>query len=178
MTNDEAAGARGQPAIGPDHPSPEQRRGAKIRGAGRVNKAAEWGKRKYAGSFVDSLWRRLDALDFMNQAMILAATLLLCAFPFALVLAALTGRSATRVVARRLGLNPQAAGEVSHLVTSTSATSAAVTGLAWAFFILAGLAIAGAIQGRYERIFDLRPRGARDMPRKLIWLGVTVGWVR
>jgi membrane protein len=64
-----------------------------------------------------------------------AATLMLLAFPFVLVLAALSGRSAVGPMARRLGLNHQAAADVGHLFTSSSATSQAVTGLAWVFFI-------------------------------------------
>ena len=45
--------------------------------------------------------------------------------------------------------------------------SAAATGLAWAFFVLAGISVAAAIQELYARVFELRPRGANDMPRKL-----------
>jgi membrane protein len=141
----------------------------------RVQRATEWGKAKYAGSAVEALWKRLDALDFMNQAMNLAATLLLCAFPFVLVLTALTGVSSANVVARRLGLNQQASADISHLIAPSSATSAAVTGLAWVFFILAGIAVAATAQAIYLRIFDLPPRGMRDMPRKVIWLAITVG---
>ena len=60
----------------------------------RAKRAAEWGKNKYTGSWAEHLWHQLDAADFMNQAMFLAATLLLCAVPFMLVTTALTGRSA------------------------------------------------------------------------------------
>ena len=36
----------------------------------RVRRAAEWGKTKYAGSIAEGLWRRLDAMDFINQGML------------------------------------------------------------------------------------------------------------
>jgi len=143
----------------------------------RVRRGIESGKEKYAGSSAEYLWNRLNALDFMNRAMLFAATLLLLAFPFLLVLAALSGRSAVGPVARRLGLNHQAAAAVGHLFTSSSATSHAVTGLAWLFFILSGLAVAGAIQGLYEQIFGLGSRGVKETHRRLIWLAFWVGWL-
>jgi len=143
----------------------------------RVRRGIEAGKEKYTGSSAEYLWNRLNALDFMNRAMLFAATLLLLAFPFLLVLAALSGRSAVGPVARRLGLNHQAAAAVGHLFTSSSATSHAVTGLAWLFFILSGVAVAGAIQGLYEQIFGLGSRGVKDTHRRLIWLAFWVGWL-
>jgi hypothetical protein len=45
-------------------------------------------------------------------------------------------------LARRLGLNQQAAADVGGLFTSSAATSSAVTGTAWVFFILGGIAAA------------------------------------
>src|SRR6516164_8594634 len=146
-----------QPADQPDQPPPQRQAGIKAHDQPdtrrRVSRAAEWGQKKYAGSWAEYLWHRLDAADFLNQAMLLAATLLLCAVPFFLVAAALTGRSAVSALTARLGLSQQAAADVGHLFTSASATSNAVTGLSWAFFILGGIAAATAIQGLYQRVF-------------------------
>ena len=141
----------------------------------RVRHGIEAAKGKYAGSSAEHLWRRLDAMDFINRGMLFAATLLLCLFPFLIVANALAGRSVTSGLARRLGLNQQAAADVGALFTSSAATSSAVTGTAWVFFILGGIAAATAIQGLYEAAFELEGRGARDMPRRLIWLAVLVG---
>jgi membrane protein len=145
-------------------------------GVQRVRRAAEWGQEKYAGSSAEYLWHRLDAVDFMNQAMLLAATLLLCAVPFMLIATALAGRSAVTTLTVRLGLNKQAAADVGHLFTSTSATSNAVTGLSWAFFILGGIAAATAIQQLYQRVFGQKPRGLPDRLRAVIWLVLVAGW--
>jgi len=145
-------------------------------GVRHARRAAEWGKAKYAGSWAESLWHRLDVVDFMNQAMLLAATLLLCAVPFILITAALAGRSIVPELSWRLGLNRQAAADLGHLFTSGSATTAAVTGLSWVFFILAGMAAATALQQLYQRVFDQHPRGVRDKLRALIWLALDVGW--
>ena len=65
----------------------------------------------------------------------------------------------------RLGLSQQAAADVGHLFTSASATSNAVTGLSWAFFILAGIAAATQAQRLYQRVFGQDPRGPRDRLR-------------
>ena len=148
-----------------------------LAGVRHARRAAEWGQAKYAGSWAESLWHRLDVVDFMNQAMLLAATLLLCAVPFLLVMAALAGRSIVPELSWRLGLSRPAAADLGHLFTSASATSAAVTGLSWVFFILAGIAAATAFQQLYQRVFDQRSRGARDKLRAVIWLALTVGWI-
>ena len=84
-------------------------------GVRRVQRAAEWGKAKYAGSLAEDLWRRLDAMDFINRGMVFAATLLLCLFPFLIVVSALAGRSAAQSLARHTGLNRQAAADLGHL---------------------------------------------------------------
>jgi len=148
-----------------------------LAGVRRARRAAEWGKAKYAGSWAESLWHRLGVVDFMNQAMLLAATLLLCFVPFLLVLTALAGRSIVPELSWRLGLSKQAAADLGHLFTSASATSAAVTGLSWVFFILAGIAAATAVQQLYQRVFEQHPRGARDKLRAVIWLALAVGWI-
>ena len=169
-----------QPADQPDQPPPQRQAGIKAHDQPdtrrRVSRAAEWGQKKYAGSWAEYLWHRLDAADFMNQAMLLAATLLLCAVPFFLIATALTGRSAVRALTVRLGLSQQAAADVGHLFTSSSATSNAVTGLSWAFFILAGIAAATAVQALYQRVFGQDPRGLRDKLRAVIWLALVAGW--
>ena len=142
---------------------------------GRVRHGTEVAKGKYAGSAAEHLWRRLDAMDFINRGLLFAATLLLCLFPFLIIANALAGQSAATGLARHLGLNQQAAADVGGLFTTSAATSSAVTGTAWVFFILGGIAAATAIQGLYETAFELEPRGARDMLRRLIWLAVLVG---
>jgi membrane protein len=114
-------------------------------------------------------------MDFINRGMLFAAVLLLCFFPFLIIVNALAGQPATTGLVRRLGLNQEAAADVSHLFTSSSATSSAITGSSWVFFVLGGIAAAAAIQELYERVFDLEGRGMKDMPRRLIWLAVLIG---
>jgi membrane protein len=145
-------------------------------GARRARRAAEWAKQKYAGSSAEYLWNRLNAIDFINQGMLFAATLLLCFFPFLIVLDALAGRSAAGSLARHAGLNKQAAADVSQLFASSAATSNAAVGTtSMVFFVLGGIAAATALQQLYERAFGLDPRGMKDILRRLIWLAVLMG---
>ena len=143
----------------------------------RIRRGIEVGKQKYAGSSADALWKRLNSVDFLNQGMIFAGTLLLCAFPLFIVANSVAGRSAPSALARRLGLNRQAAGDLEHLFNSSHATVASVSGFAWVFLILSGFAMAASLQGLYQRIFGLDSRTTRDMPRALIWLVLIVAWL-
>lgn len=145
-------------------------------GEQRARRAAEWGKTKYAGSVAEDLWRRLDAMDFINQGMLFAATLLLCFFPFLIVASALAGRSVVTTLARDTGLDSQAAAAVGHLFAPSAATASAVVGTAsMVFFVLGGIAAATALQEIYELAFDLPHRGMKDIPRRLAWLAVLIG---
>ena len=180
MALDGSPGSPGQPADVPGAPrngQPAVKAHDQPRFGRRVRHGIEAAEEKYSGSAAEDLWHRLDALDFMNQAMILTGTLLLCALPFLLATAGLAGVSAESSLARRLGLNQQATADFSHLFTSTGATSAPVTGISFALLVLFGLAGVSVVQELYLRAFSLDPRGIRDLPRKLIALGLTVGWI-
>lgn len=146
------------------------------RRARRARQAAEWGKKKYTGSWAEDLWRRLKAMDFINRGMLFAATLLLCFFPFIIVASALAGRSVVHTVARATGLNSQAAAAAGHLFASSAATANAVVGTtSMVFFVLGGIAAATALQQIYEQAFGLPHRGLRDILALLAWLGVVIG---
>lgn len=163
----------------PEQPAPERATDGSAPGTPRwhgrrARQAIERGKQKYAGSSAESLWGRLSAMDFLNQALLLAATLLLCAIPFFLVLNALAGRSLIPVMTHRMGLTRQASNDVGDLFASTAATSSSITGASYVLFVLGGLAAASTIQQLYLRIFDL-PAQKRDRLRVLAWLGLVVG---
>jgi membrane protein len=143
----------------------------------RIRRRIEAGKQKYSGSSADVFWHRLNSVDFLNQGIIFAATLLLCAFPFLIVTDALAGQSTAHALGRRLGLNRQAAGDVGHMFTSSHATLASVTGVAWVFLVLGGYSVASSLQGLYQRVFGLDSRTTRDAPRALTWLVLLVAWL-
>jgi membrane protein len=145
-------------------------------GRPRLRRAARWGKKKYAGSAAEDLWRRLDAVDVINQGTLFAATLLLCFFPFLIVASALAGRPVVKTLARYTGLNSQAAADTGHLFAPSAATASAIAGTtSMVFFVLGGVAAATALQQIYERVFDLPHRGMKDIPRRLAWLALLIG---
>ena len=173
-TPDQPARERGQPSSGTRASTKSHDRPVIGR---RVRRGIEVSKEKYSGSAAEDLWHRLDALDFMNQAMVLAGTFLLCVFPFLIVLSDLAGRGAASTFSRRLGLNQQAAADMGHLFTSSGATSATITTACLILLVLFALAGASVVHELYLRIFGLDPRGTRDLLRKLIRVGLVVGWL-
>ncbi len=121
------------------------------------------------------LARRLQAADLSKQGLLLAAVLLLCFLPFLLVIESVSGRNDASGFIRRLGLTGDAAHAVRQALTAPTALSTAISGLNWVFFILFGMAAAGAIQELYERVFEVKGRGLRDAPRRVVWLAVALG---
>jgi membrane protein len=168
-----------QPASGPGQrlgTRPTGMTAAAGRGVRRARWAAQWGKKKYAGSLAEDVRRRLDAMDFLNRGMVFAATLLLCFFPFLIVVSALAGRPAAQSLVRYTGLNSQAAADVGHLFVSSAATTSAVVGTAsMMFFVLGGIATATALQEIYEQAFDLPHRRIKGLLHRLAWLAVLIG---
>jgi membrane protein len=145
-------------------------------GVGPVRQAAEWGKKKYAGSFAEDLWHRLDAMDFINRGVMFAATLLLSLFPFLIVVSALAGSSVVSTLARSTGLNGQATADLGRLFASSEATVSAMVGTAsMVFLVLGGIAAATALQEIYEEAFALPHMGTSIIPRRLAWLAVLIG---
>lgn len=121
------------------------------------------------------LVRRLQSADVINQGMLFAAVLLLCFVPFLLIIESLAGRNNASGLIRRFGLTGEAAHAVRQALTSPAAPSTAVSGLGWVFFVVAGIAAAAALQDLYERVFEVKGRGFRDTPQRIVWLAATLG---
>ena len=141
-----------------------------------VRRAAEWGKKKYAGSWLKTCGAGWTRWMSSTRGMLFAATLLLCFVPFLIVVSALGGWSAAETLTRYTGLNSQAATDVGHLFASPEATASAVVGTtSMVFFVLNGIAAATALQEIHEQAFDLPHRGMKYIPRRLAWLAVLIG---
>jgi membrane protein len=121
-------------------------------------------------STAGSLWKRLSALDFMNQAFVFASLLMICVFPFLIVVSALESQNAGHSLASHIGLNREASNIVSGLFASSSATSNALTAGSIVTLVFGAVTLSGAIQGFYEQIFELPRRGMRDVHRLLGWV--------
>ena len=151
-------------------------RGRSTRRAGaRVTAWTVAGRQRFAGSLAEDLWRRLTAMDVLNRGMLFAATELLCLFPFLIVARAITDQSTTTDAIRRFGLDHDAANAVTKALVPPSTASHGVTAVSYVLFVLAGLAVAGAVQELYQATFDVRGRGLKDIPRRLVWLVAFAG---
>jgi membrane protein len=118
---------------------------------------------------------RFQSADVINRGMLFAAVLFLCLVPFLIVLQSVAGRTEAEGFIKRFGLTGEAAYAVRKALTAPVATSTAVNGLSWVFFVLGGIAAAAAIQELYEKVFDVEGRGMRHTPQRVMWLGVTTG---
>ncbi len=132
-------------------------------------------RERYEGSSAESVWRRLNAMDFINQGMQFAALLLLAFLPFIIVVSSLAGRDAATGIARHLGLNHEATMLVGQVFNPASKTAAVLNIRGILFALLGGIGTAGTLQVIYERIFDLPSRGMKDFHRQLVWIAVIVG---
>lgn len=130
------------------------------------------------------LVRRLQSADVINQGLLFAAVLLLCFVPFVLIVESLAGRNNASGLIRRFGLTGEAARAVELALTSPAAPSAAISGLGWVILIVSGIAAAAAIQELYGQVFEVKGRGLRDTPQRVVWLaaatavGTVGGWTQ
>jgi membrane protein len=134
------------------------------------------GRRKFEAGAAGDLWHRLMVLDIVNQSMVFAATLLICAFPFLIFLDTLQGRSFAARVTRRLGLDEQAAAQLQALF-KTNATQTPVSIGTTIILVLGAIAVASSIQALYARIYGFEPTDFHVWWRRVLWLVVTVGGV-
>ena len=130
---------------------------------------------RLSGAAVGHVWQRLNAMDFINRAMLFGAVLFLSFVPFILIIEALAGQGAAARLIKRFGLTGEAADATGAVFSSPSGTSAGITGLSYVLLVLSAVAAAAAIQELYERVFDLETRGIKDTLRRLVWLAVLVG---
>ena len=132
--------------------------------------------RRYTGSFAEQFWNRLSVTDFMSKAIMLAAILLLCFIQFTFVVSAFTGRTGDVTgLVRRLGLNHEAARDVSAIFAPAHATTSSISGAGYVLFILGGIAAASAIQDLYEKVYGLDALGMKNLVRQLAWLAWFIG---
>jgi membrane protein len=104
------------------------------------------------------VWDRLSSVDFMNQALLLAAVMLLWLFPNLIFLAAVTGRNFAKNVSEHMGLNSEATHSVEGLFKASSTSTAASVG-AVVFLVFAVLATVAVIQSLWHTIWGVEKRG-------------------
>jgi membrane protein len=135
--------------------------------------AAAAGKRRFEAGAVGDLWHRLVLLDIFNQAMLFAATLLICAFPFLMLLDAVADRSFAMRVVERMGLDGDAAAQVEALFQGNGTQAPVSIGSA-VIVVLSMVCVVTSMQSLYARVYGFGPLELRAWRPRLLWLVVTV----
>jgi membrane protein len=116
-----------------------------------------------------ALWQRLGAIDFLNEAMLFGAGLLISLLPLLIILSEFANQRIDDDLALHLGLDHQAATIVTHLFNQSSPAVSAATVTSLIFVIAGTLAVVSSLQHIYEKVFDEPPRGMRNLPRLVMW---------
>ena len=130
---------------------------------------------RYDGSSAQIFVRQLVALDFVNTCVLFGSALLMSVLPFLILLSSLANHRIDTDLSRHIGLDQQGAFIVSRLFRSSPAHSAAGIVTALIFAAVGTMAVAGSLQGIYERVFGQQHRGWKDFPRFATWVGVLFG---
>ncbi len=133
---------------------------------------------KWQGSAASDVWDRLSSVDFMNQALLLAAVMLLWLFPNLIFLAAVTGRDFAASISEHMGLNSQATDSVESLFKASSQSTPATVG-AVLFLVFAITATVAVIQNLWKTIWGVEKHGYwHETWQQVVWgfsfIGVSV----
>jgi membrane protein len=126
---------------------------------------------RYRGSPLDDFVKRLNAIEFGNQIILLGAAFLLSVLPLILLLGSLTSRRIDNDIAERLGLNRAAARAVDGLISNSSARFSLGIVVALLISLAGTIAVARSVQGIYERAFEQpRQTGLGPFTRSVVWV--------
>jgi membrane protein len=115
--------------------------------------------------FFRALVRRLGEIDFMNEAMLFGAGLLVSVVPFLILLSAFASERIDDDITLHLGLDHQAAHIVSHLFNNASPKLNAALVFSIIFVVAGTIAVVSSLVRIYEDVFEVPHRGRRDFPR-------------
>jgi membrane protein len=118
-----------------------------------------------AKTFFRALIRRLSEIDFVNEATLFGAGLLVSVVPFLILLSAFASERIDDDIALHLGLDHQAAHIVSHLFNNASPKLNAALVVSVIFVVAGTIAVVSSLLRIYEDVFEIPHRGGRDFPR-------------
>ena len=127
---------------------------------------------RYQASWAGELGRELKALDFVNWITVFGASLLWSALPLIILLSSLANERIDDDLSRHIGLNSDGARIVHSLFRSTPAHGIEPILTGFVFCFSGVVAVVSSLQLIYERIFGQEPRGWRNLPRGIAWIGV------
>lgn len=123
----------------------------------RADSAWRRADQSWRKSTASDVWDRLSSVDFMNQALLLAAVMLLWLFPNLIFLAASTGHDFASSISAHMGLNSEARQAVDNLFKQSSTAIPATIG-AVAFLIMAITATVAVIHKLWQTIWGVEGR--------------------
>lgn len=109
---------------------------------------------RFQGSAAGRFWSHLSTADFMNSSFAFAALAVLSAFPFLAVSSAALGGDIRRVIAARMGLDPQATRDLDGLIATGNQAIATLTWVSGVVLVLGAIGMASTMQRWYERIYE------------------------
>ena len=130
---------------------------------------------RYERSWVSDLVKQLKVLHFFDWTSVFGAEMLWSALPFMILLSSLANHRIDDDISRHIGLDSHGADIVRDLFRSTPSHAVVpiVTGLLIAF---AGVVtVVSSLQVIYERLFEQKHRGWRDLPRYVAWVAIVLG---
>jgi membrane protein len=126
---------------------------------------------RYQASWAAELGRELKALDFVNWITVFGASLLWSALPLIILLSSLANERIDDDLSRHIGLDSDGAQIVRTLFRGTPAHGVEPILTGFLFCFSGVVAVVSSLQLIYERIFGQRPRGWRNLPRGIAWIG-------
>ena len=134
--------------------------------------------RRYDGSAVQELFRRLGEMQFVNTITVFGATFLLTTLPFIVLMSSFASRRVDDNLAHHLGLNSTAAKIVEDQFHPSSHHSMLAIVIALLLGLAGTIGVAGSVQTIYLQIFARHHHGvAANLLRLLVWLAGLTGWI-
>lgn len=164
---------QGAAAAEPDEAAHAERH-SKHLGSERARERVEAARERFERTWLDDLIKQVRALDMFGWTAEFGAEMLWSLLPLLILLSSLADVRIDDDLSRHIGLDNQGARIVSGLFRSSPSHAfiPIATGLLISF---AGtIAVIQTMQVLYERVFELEPRGWRDLPRFVLWLVVVL----
>jgi membrane protein len=124
-------------------------------------------------AFARAFARRLGAIDFVNEATLFGAGLLVSVVPLLILLSAFASERVDDDIALHLGLDHRAAIIVTHLFSNASPTVSIATATSLLFVAAGTIAVVSSLVQIYEKVFDQPHRGRQDFLRVVVWTLLT-----
>ena len=123
--------------------------------------------------FARAFARRLGAINFVNEATLFGAGLLVSVVPLLILLSAFASERVDDDIALHLGLDRRAAKIVTHLFNNASPTVSMATAMSLVIVAAGTIAVVSSLLQIYEKVFELPHRGRQDVLRVIAWTVLT-----